>query len=65
MKVSVDSGRCEAHGMCEATAPQIFTLDEGGYSSIGSEKPVPSGQEDVVRMGADSCPAAALVISDD
>ncbi len=65
MKVSVDNSRCEAHGMCEATVPEFFTLDDGGYSSIGKDKPVTPGQEDRVRLGVESCPVAALSISDD
>ncbi len=65
MKVSVDPSRCEAHGMCEATVPEFFTVDDKGYSSIGTGKPVPTGQQDRVRMGVESCPVAALSISDD
>lgn len=65
MKVSVDPSRCEAHGMCEATVPEFFTLDDEGYSSIGAGKPVLPGQEDRVRLGVESCPVAALSISDD
>lgn len=64
MKVSADNTRCEAHGMCEATVPEFFTLDDEGYSSIGTDKPVPPGQEDSVRMAVDSCPVAALTASD-
>jgi ferredoxin len=64
MKVSIDNTRCEAHGMCEATVPEFFTLDDDGYSSIGTDKPVPPGQEDRVRMGVDSCPVAALTATD-
>jgi len=51
--------------MCEATAPEFFTLDDEGYSSIGKDKPVPPGQEDRVRVGVESCPVAALSINDD
>ncbi|MGB9308248.1 MAG: ferredoxin [Mycobacterium sp.] len=65
MKVSVDPSRCEAHGMCDATVPEFFTLDGEGYSSIGVDKPVPPGQEGRIRMGVESCPVAALSISDD
>ena len=65
MKVSVDSSRCEGHGMCEAADPEFFSLDDGGYSSIGNDKPVPPGQEGRVRMGVESCPVAALSIRDD
>lgn len=65
MKVSVDPARCEAHGMCEAAAPEFLTLDDGGYSSIGRDKPVPPGHEDRVRIGVESCPVAALSVNDD
>lgn len=49
MNVSVGSGRCEGHGMCEASTPDFFTLD---------------GRERAVRMGAEFCPAAALTINE-
>ena len=62
MKVSVDSSRCEAHGMCEATNPDFFTLDDEGYSSIGVEKRVPVGEEHAVLIGVESCPLAAFTI---
>ena len=51
--------------MCEAAAPGFFTLDDDGYSSIGIDKPVPSGEEETVRIGAQSCPVAAFTIRDD
>lgn len=51
--------------MCEATVPEFFTLDERGHSSIGTDKPVPPGQDGPVRMGVESCPVGALSISDD
>jgi ferredoxin len=51
--------------MCEATAPEFFTLDDEGYTDIGPYKPVPRELEDAVRVGAESCPVAALSITDD
>jgi ferredoxin len=51
--------------MCEATVPAFLTLDEEGYSSVGTDKPVPPGQEGRVRMGVESCPVTALSISDE
>jgi ferredoxin len=65
MKVSADRSRCEAHGMCEATTPEFFTVDEEGYTDIGIDKSVPPGSEDAVRLGVESCPMAALTISGD
>lgn len=65
MKASVDLSRCEAHGMCNATFPEFFTLDEKGYSSIGTDKPVPPGWEEPVRRGVAACPVQALSITED
>lgn len=50
--------------MGEATTPGFFTLDEDGFSSIGSDRVVPPGRERAVRMGAEFCPAAALTINE-
>lgn len=63
--VSVDNTRCEAHGQCEAAVPEFFTLDDDGYSNIGTDKPVPEGMEDAVREGATTCPMAALSVRED
>ncbi len=65
MKVSVDRDRCEAHGMCEATLPEFFTLDEEGYSSIGQRKPVPPELENAVRTAVQACPMSALTLDED
>lgn len=62
MKVKVDAERCEAHGMCEASVSEFFTVDDDGFSSIGADKAVPPGLEDRVRVGVESCPVAALLV---
>lgn len=64
MKVSVDNSRCEAHGQCEAIAPDFFTLDDDGYCNIGQGKEVPAEMEDDVREGVAACPMVALSIDD-
>lgn len=65
MRASVDNSRCEAHGQCEAVLPDFFTVDDDGYSTIGTGKEVPAGMEDDVRLGVAACPMAALSIDDD
>jgi ferredoxin len=65
MKVSVDSARCQGHGMCEAVAADFFTLDQEGYCSIGVGKLVPAGRQDDVRRGVESCPEQALLLEED
>lgn len=65
MRVSVDSAKCQGHGMCEAVGGDFFTLDDGGYCAIGVDKAVPAGLQDQVRLGVESCPEGALTIVDD
>lgn len=63
VKVSVDNELCEAHGQCNIIDPDLFTLDDEGYSDIGKDKPVPPGKEDAAEQGVDVCPVQALAIS--
>lgn len=65
MKVSVDNDRCTGHARCHHIAPEIFTLDDVGYSDIGTGRPVPPGQEELARQAVLSCPERALTIDED
>lgn len=58
--VSVDNAVCGGHGQCEAVAPDVFTVDDDGYSNIGTAKPVPPEFEEDARIGVESCPVQAL-----
>jgi ferredoxin len=57
---AVDMSRCEAHGRCNAVAPEFFALDDDGLSALGNDKPVPPSLADAARAGVDSCPMGAL-----
>ncbi|WP_408065963.1 ferredoxin [[Mycobacterium] vasticus] len=65
MKAGVDLSKCQAHGMCNVTFPEFFTLDDEGFSSIGTDKPVPVEWEQQVRRGVAACPVQALSITED
>jgi ferredoxin len=60
MRVSVDNQVCEAHGQCNTIDPDLFTLDDDGYSNIGVGKEVPAGKEVLAEQGVDVCPVQAL-----
>lgn len=62
MRVSVDNDICEARGQCNIVDPELFTLDEDGYSNIGQGKQVPAGKEDAADQGVEVCPVQALRI---
>ncbi|WP_017975132.1 ferredoxin [Actinopolyspora halophila] len=62
MRVSVDDELCDARGQCNIVDPELFTLDEYGYSDIGQGKEVPTGKEDAAEQGVELCPVQALSI---
>jgi ferredoxin len=57
---AVDTSRCEAHGRCNAVAPEFYPLDDDGQCAIGPDKPVPPSLVDAAEAGAESCPMGAL-----
>ena len=58
MLVRVDEERCQGHGLCRLSAPDIFfAREEDGHAYVLSET-VPEGHEDETQLAADSCPGA-------
>lgn len=60
MRVTVDLGRCERHGLCTYAAPDVFTLDDDGelhYDPAPPERLRPDVQDAVV-----GCPVAAITL---
>jgi ferredoxin len=54
---------CQGHALCNAAAPELFTLDADGYSDV-DVRDVPPGMEDAVRRGMLACPERAITIED-
>ena len=46
MRVTVDLGACQGHGVCHMSAPDVFELDETDGHAIVTSDPVPAGLED-------------------
>lgn len=61
MKAICDQQLCQGHGRCEATAPEVYTLDDNGYLA-NEVTEVPPGLETQARLGAASCPEQAIRI---
>jgi ferredoxin len=62
MKVRVDEDKCQGHGLCRLSAPDLFfARDEDGHAYVKDET-VPAGQEDEAQLAADSCPELAIEI---
>lgn len=59
MRVNVDADRCQGHGLCASHGPDVFELDDLGYSKAGV-RDVPVGLEVQAARGAQACPERAI-----
>jgi len=52
------------HAQCYAVDPDLFPIDESGYSIL-QERDVRPEDEQVTRDGVASCPEMALILDED
>lgn len=63
MKIRLDSARCAGHALCYGVDPDLFPVDDEGYSVVTPHAVAPEDVE-VVRQGVAACPELALVIEE-
>lgn len=61
MRIHIDALQCEGHGMCAATAPDLYDLNDDGYATP-TDFEVPSGSESQAESGATACPMGAVKV---
>ena len=65
MRVSVDSSRCQGHGRCYATAPNLFDpIDDDGHSEAVVDH-ISSDEAELIeaaRRAVEDCPEMAVTI---
>jgi ferredoxin len=59
MKIVADRERCEGHGLCADTAPEVYELDDDAIVVLLHES-IPPALERKAEGGARVCPVAAL-----
>jgi ferredoxin len=64
MKVRLDRSKCAGHAQCHAVDPNLFPIDDEGFSIL-AEHTVQPGDEATTRMGVAACPERALIIEED
>jgi ferredoxin len=64
MKVRLDAARCVGHAQCHAVSPELFPIDDDGYSILETHV-VKAEDEQVTRDGVAACPELALIIDAD
>jgi ferredoxin len=61
-KIIVDPDLCIGCGTCAAIAPDVFEIDETGKSVV---KNMNGADEETIKLAASSCPAKAILLSDE
>ena len=64
VKVHVDVERCEGHGRCYATAPEVFAPDDLGNGREVDDGVVAGGLERKARLAVANCPEQAITVED-
>lgn len=64
MKVHLEKSRCVGHAQCYAVDPDLFPLDESGYSTLEAHDVRPE-DEQLTRDGVAACPELALILEED
>ncbi len=60
MKLNVDYDQCEANGLCEGYAPDVFELDDDDNLHVKLD--VTEENVDRVRQSVQACPKMALAL---
>jgi ferredoxin len=64
MRVRLERGKCAGHAQCFAVEPDLFPIDDDGYSIL-QEHNVAPGDEQATRHGVNVCPELALILEED
>jgi ferredoxin len=63
MQIRLDRPRCVGHAQCYAVNPELFPIDDTGYSTLQDHEVSPA-DEATIRAGVEACPERALVIDE-
>lgn len=64
MKVRLEQSRCVGHAQCYAVDPELFPIDDAGYSILEAHEVTPD-DEQLTREGVSACPEMALALEED
>ncbi|MCV7358420.1 ferredoxin [Mycolicibacterium fluoranthenivorans] len=64
MKIRLDRPKCAGHAQCYAVDPDLFPIDDDGYSILET-RTVAADEEQTIRDGVASCPELALILEED
>jgi ferredoxin len=64
MRVSVDFDLCDSTGVCAATAPEVFLVDDEDRLEVLAERPA-EALLPAVEEAARGCPKLAITLRED
>lgn len=62
MRIHVNPAKCQGHNRCFALAPELFKLDNYGYSSERNDGVVPPELEERAKLAIANCPEGAISV---
>ncbi len=65
MRIKVDNDKCQGHNRCNTISPELFDLDEYGYSHEKEDGTVPKELKEKARLAVANCPERAIKIVSD
>ncbi|MGW3152009.1 ferredoxin [Streptomyces sp. NPDC001177] len=63
MQIRIDHATCIGSGQCVLTAPDVFTQDDDGYSTLVPGSAETASQRQVTQAAL-SCPVQAITVTD-
>lgn len=63
MHIDIDKDVCIGAGQCALAAPDVFTQDDDGYSTLLPGREDGAG-DPMVRVAAQACPVSAISVSE-
>ena len=62
-EIRIDKVKCQGHALCYATDPELFPLDDAGYSALTTTT-ISQGDKATAVRGAAACPERAIEVAD-
>jgi len=60
VRLRIEPEKCQGHARCFALAPELFDVDDYGFSSVKGDGSVPSALEERARLAIANCPEFAI-----
>ena len=60
MRITIDTDRCQGHGVCYAVAPELVVDDDRGYGQVRGDGIVAPEHADAAQRAVERCPERAV-----